>query len=79
MTMGDKGIIGHYDVKTLGFRPTCDCDAGADKAIILDPFMGSGTVAAVAHENFRHYVGLEINPDYIPLADKRGLRQEVIF
>ena len=81
MTMGDKGIIGHYDVKTLGFRPTCDCgkDAAADKAIILDPFMGSGTVALVAHENFRHYVGLEINPDYIPLAEKRGLKQEVIF
>ena len=79
MTMGDKGIIGHYDVKTLGFRPTCDCDAGADKAIILDPFMGSGTVALVAHENFRYYVGLEINPDYITLADKRGLKQEVIF
>ena len=65
--------------KTLGFRPSCDCDAGVDKAIILDPFMGSGTVALVAHENFRHYVGLEINPDYIPLSDKRGLRQEVIF
>jgi len=67
------------EYKTLGFRPTCDCDAGVDKAIILDPFMGSGTVALVAHENFRHYVGLEINPDYIPLADKRGLKQEVIF
>jgi len=67
------------EIKTLGFRPTCGCDAGADKAIILDPFMGSGTVALVAHENFRHYVGLEINPDYIPLSDKRGLRQEVIF
>ncbi len=38
-------------------------------AIVLDPFMGSGTVAAVAYENNRHYVGIDLNPD--PQIQKR--------
>ena len=32
--------------------------------IILDPFMGSGTVAKVAKEMGRNYLGFEINPSY---------------
>ena len=32
-------------------------------AIVLDPFMGSGTVAAVAYENNRYYIGIDLNPD----------------
>ncbi len=32
-------------------------------AIVLDPFMGSGTVAAVSYENNRHYIGIDLNPD----------------
>ena len=41
----------------------CGCNAGFDGGIVLDPFMGSGTVAAVAYENNRHYVGIDLNPD----------------
>lgn len=41
----------------------CGCNAGFDGGIVLDPFMGSGTVAAVAYENNRHYIGIELNPD----------------
>ncbi len=29
--------------------------------VVLDPFMGNGTTAAVAKANWRHYVGFEIN------------------
>ncbi len=39
--------------------------------IILDPFMGSGTSALAAYKAKRHYVGYEINPDYIELSQKR--------
>lgn len=47
-------------------------------AIILDPFMGSGTTAYVARSLGRKYLGIELNPDYIKLADKR-LAQKVLF
>lgn len=36
--------------------------------IVLDPFMGSGTTALVARDNGRHYIGSELNPDYVDLA-----------
>ncbi|MCE5305766.1 MAG: site-specific DNA-methyltransferase [Chloroherpetonaceae bacterium] len=39
--------------------------------IVLDPFMGSGTTALVAIKNNRNFVGIEINPEYIDIANKR--------
>lgn len=39
--------------------------------IILDPFMGSGQTAIAAIKSFRHYIGYEINKDYIKLSEKR--------
>jgi DNA modification methylase len=40
--------------------------------IVLDPFMGSGTVARVATSLGRRYLGCELNPDYMALADVRS-------
>jgi DNA modification methylase len=46
--------------------------AGSKKGdIVLDPFLGSGTVALVAKKHNRKYIGIEINPDYIKIAEKR--------
>jgi len=39
--------------------------------IILDPFMGSGQVAIAAIKTKRHYVGYDINENYVKLAEKR--------
>lgn len=39
--------------------------------IVLDPFMGSGTVGAVAKRNHRDYVGIDLNPQYIEMAEHR--------
>jgi site-specific DNA-methyltransferase (adenine-specific) len=39
--------------------------------IILDPFMGSGTTAVSAIKSERKFVGYEISPEYISLAEKR--------
>jgi len=41
------------------------------KDVVLDPFMGSGTVANVAKRLDRNYLGYEINKDYIEIARKR--------
>jgi len=38
---------------------------------VLDPFFGSGTTGAVAQKLGRDFVGIEINPEYIDLAEKR--------
>ena len=39
--------------------------------IVLDPFMGSGTTAAVAIAKGRNYLGCELNPAYKDLQDAR--------
>lgn len=39
--------------------------------VVLDPFMGSGTTALVAKKLQRYYIGVELNPDYKKIADKR--------
>ena len=39
--------------------------------LVLDPFMGSGTTAAVAVEHGREYLGCELNPEYGALQEER--------
>lgn len=39
--------------------------------IILDPFIGSGQTAITALKTRRHYVGYDINKEYVKLAEKR--------
>ena len=39
--------------------------------LVLDPFMGSGTTAVVAKKLGRNYVGYEIEPSFIKIAEKR--------
>ena len=39
--------------------------------IVLDPFIGSGTVGLVALKLNRNFIGIELNPDYVKMAQKR--------
>jgi DNA modification methylase len=46
--------------------------AGCPKnGIILDPFMGAGTTGLVAKKLGRQYLGIELNPKYIKIAEER--------
>lgn len=42
-----------------------------ENGLVLDPFMGSGTTAVVAKRLGRNYIGIELNPKYIEMAEKR--------
>lgn len=39
--------------------------------VVLDPFLGSGTTAIAALKTGRIFVGYDINPDYVALANQR--------
>jgi hypothetical protein len=54
----------------------CGCP---ENGIVLDPFMGSGTTAIVAIKQLRKYIGCEINPDYIKIAEKRISEERGLF
>ena len=58
--------------RTVGWRRACECDAGEPvPCVVLDPFLGSGTTVAVAREQGRHGIGIELNPEYAKLARRR--------
>lgn len=47
-------------------KATCPEDG-----VVLDPFAGAGTTCLVAKRLSRRFVGIELNPDYVAMAQKR--------
>ncbi len=63
---------GTYRRIDLGFRKMCVCpDERVVPCVVLDPFMGSGTVLAVARRLQRRSIGIDLNPQYAELAQER--------
>jgi DNA modification methylase len=71
-TVNAKGYKGaHFAVYPENLILPCvlaGCPAGGT---VFDPFTGSGTTAVVALKNGRNYIGTELNPDYIKIAEAR--------
>jgi site-specific DNA-methyltransferase (cytosine-N4-specific) len=42
--------------------------------VVLDPFIGSGTTALVARKLNRHYLGCDLNQEYVDMANKRLMK-----
>jgi len=42
-----------------------------ENGIVLDPFFGSGTTGVVARSLNRNWIGIELNPEYIKIANNR--------
>ena len=45
--------------------------------LVLDVFFGSGTTGRVASSNGRDYLGIELNPEYIEIAKKRTVNNQI--
>jgi DNA modification methylase len=60
----------HYEKKEIGLTD-CGCNAGFSLGLVLDPFIGSGTTGRVATKLNRNWLGIELNPNYGKLIDKR--------
>ena len=57
--------------RTTGWQPSCNCDADAVPATVLDPFSGSGTTCLVAQRLGRRGVGVDLSTFYLDMAAKR--------
>jgi DNA modification methylase len=65
--LGDRTIT-----HQKGWQPICTCtQEGTGRCIVLDPFSGAGTTSYVAMQHGRKYIGIELNPEYILMAEKR--------
>ena len=63
---------------TIGWQPTCKCNADKVPSIVLDPFAGAGTTLWVAKKLNRKAIGFEISEEYCELALERN-RQQVLI
>lgn len=68
-----------YQRKTIGWQPSCTCNAETIPCVVLDPFGGSGTVAKVARDLNRDSVLIEINPAYVEIARRKLRADEQLF
>lgn len=66
-------------VATTGWAPSCDCgaEAGIAPCVVLDPFSGAGTTAMVADRLGRDAIGIELNPDYVAMSERRIARDRL--
>lgn len=49
----------------------CRCGGATSPGVVLDPFIGSGTVALATELHGRQWIGIELNPTYAALAEQR--------
>lgn len=62
----------YLDTRTVGWKRSCEHDAGMVPATVLDPFAGSGTVGLVANRLSRRAVLIDINPEYLKQQMERN-------
>jgi len=53
------------------YYETCDCNAGFDPGIVLDPFVGSGTTCIMTERLNRRWIGVDISVEYCKMAIER--------
>lgn len=67
-----KGDAGFNETIFVGWQKTCKCETDeVVPAIVLDPFMGSGTTAYTSLKLGRNFIGFELNSKYIEFANNR--------
>ena len=79
-TINTKPFKGaHFAVMPEALVEPCVLAGSAEGDTVLDPFMGSGTVAVVANRLGRNFVGTELNPEYAEIARERISKADPLF
>ncbi len=67
----DEGFINHPTPKPKTFIKELLMLFSEEKAVVLDPFLGSGSTAVACKQLKRSYIGFEISENYCKLANER--------
>jgi DNA modification methylase len=78
---------GEYDIRmgpvlttqTVGWEAACSCQAAVQPCTVLDPFNGAGTTGLVALRLGRNYIGIELNPEYVAMSERRIREDAPLF
>ena len=72
-TKKEKGEYNdHKTVKPLAIREyLIKLSAFSKNAVVLDPFVGSGTTAVAAKKLGKNYIGIDANEKYVKISEKR--------
>jgi len=71
-TVATKPFKGaHFAVFPPDLIRPCILAGCPEGGVVLDPFFGAGTVGVVALEEGRHFIGIELNPEYCEMARER--------
>ena len=70
----DCGVEDHPAVMPLTLAAQCVTITSKPGDLVLDPYAGSGTTLLVARALERRWAGIELNPDFVDLIERR-LRQ----
>jgi DNA modification methylase len=61
----------HFATYPTELIEPCILAGSKENDTVLDPFSGSGTTGEVALKHGRNYIGLELNPEYASISEKR--------
>lgn len=61
----------HFATYPTELIEPCILAGSKENDTVLDPFSGSGTTGEVALKHGRNYIGLELNPEYAAISEKR--------
>jgi site-specific DNA-methyltransferase (adenine-specific) len=70
-TQPSREASGHFATFPERLAERCIRIASQPGDLVLDPFVGSGTTAVAASRLGRRFLGLELNPEYVELAERR--------
>ena len=70
-SMIEKRVEGHPCSKPVGLMKALVNRFTKPGDTILDPFMGSGTTGVACVQTNRNFIGIEIDPSYYAIAEKR--------
>ncbi len=71
--------VAHFATFPPKLVEPCILAGSRQSDIVLDPFVGSGTVPMVALAHGRHYIGIDLNAEYCALAEQRIARARQVI
>jgi len=78
LNVADKKLYGHPTIKPLQIIQNFVVNSSVEGDTVLDCFMGSGTTGVACRNLNRNFIGIEIDPKYFEIAQKR-LEEVTLF